>query len=329
MFAESFSSVSKQKSHREFVEEWQRSMAEAYEIANRNIVKAADYNKQYYDKNRKAHEVEIGVGDKVLVRNMREKGGTGKLRSHWERNLFQVVEKRDDFPVYKVKNVNNGRDVRVLHRNMLMKVDELPEDMFESRVKKKTSNTKAPEKKTSEKKASEKKVAGKKELEKGTIKSNEQVEIDDSTDAAPLMNNEIDQEEEDDENFEIWAYQERSPDSFDGGRDGAIVSNTPPDVAEEVGALIENDPEPERLPELEEVAEVEESILEAEDVLSEAEDTVVETEPDPEPEMDNSDADDSVESEEEFPSQRRSQRVRNKRQIFKYDRVGGNPRLER
>ena len=135
MFAEEgFASTSRNKSHREFVEDWQSSMKEAYEIANERIVKTAEYNKQYYDKNRKVREVEIGVGDKVLVKNMREKGGTGKMRSHWERNLFQVVEKRDDFPVYKVKNVNKGKDICVLHRNMLMKVEELPEDMFESEV---------------------------------------------------------------------------------------------------------------------------------------------------------------------------------------------------
>ena len=125
MFDDGFESTSRNKSHREFVEEWQSSMKEAYHLANQKIVKSAEYNKQYYDKNRKVREVEIVPGDKVLVRNMREKGGTGKLRSHWEGNLFQVEEKREGSPVYKVKNVNRGKDVRVLHRNMMLKAKDL------------------------------------------------------------------------------------------------------------------------------------------------------------------------------------------------------------
>ena len=38
-----------------------------------NIEKTANYNKQHYDK--KAKAVEMQIGDKVLVRNVREKGG--------------------------------------------------------------------------------------------------------------------------------------------------------------------------------------------------------------------------------------------------------------
>ena len=45
---------------------------------------------------------EADVGDrtvsdnKVLVRNKREQGGPGKIRSHWEQDIYQVLEKKKD-----------------------------------------------------------------------------------------------------------------------------------------------------------------------------------------------------------------------------------------
>ena len=74
------------KTHAKFVEDWKQSMTSAYKSANENIEKAANYNKSNYDK--KIQGNELKVEDKVLIRNMREKGGTGKLRSHWERQVY-------------------------------------------------------------------------------------------------------------------------------------------------------------------------------------------------------------------------------------------------
>ena len=70
-------------------------------------------------------------GDQVLVRNMREKGGTGKLRSHWEKAVFEIVKKKDNLPVYIIENVRNKKDNRTVHRNMLMECNDLPSDVFE------------------------------------------------------------------------------------------------------------------------------------------------------------------------------------------------------
>ena len=307
MFAEEFASTSRNKSHREFVEDWQRSMKEAYELANKRIVKTAEYNKQYYDKNRKVREVEIGVGDKVLVRNMREKGGTGKLRSHWERNLFQVVEKRDDFPVYKVKNVNKAKDVRVLHRNMLMKVEELPEEMFESEVK----QAKAPARK---KQPMDKNVQTRRKDQEKSENSN----VDD-----------VEKEsEEETENVEVWVYQERGPDFSEGGRDGSGVPETPendsdesvdsPDEVPEENLAVDVTDELDEQPDLE-TYEPNVSVEENSEAEELDEDAVVE-----EPEIEQ----DSDSSEEEQQPIRRSSRNVKKRQIFTYDEVGGKPRLD-
>ena len=120
----------KRKSHVQFVEEWKWAMEEAHRLANDNIQKSAEYNKEYYD--RKVREVELKVGDHVLVRNMREKGGTGKLRSHWERSIFVVKEKKAELPVYVIENLKVKSDTRTVHRNMLMQCNSLPLKTFET-----------------------------------------------------------------------------------------------------------------------------------------------------------------------------------------------------
>ena len=92
----------KRKSYEQFAKDWKESMREAYLLADTKMKKSGAYNKKYYDK--KAKAVEIEEGDKVLVRNVREKGGTGKLKSYWEEAIFTVVEKRGELPVFKIKN---------------------------------------------------------------------------------------------------------------------------------------------------------------------------------------------------------------------------------
>ena len=139
--------------HQKFVKDWHASMKEAMELARANMDKSADYNKRYHDK--KAKIVEVNVGDKVLVRNYREKGGTGKLKSFWEEAIFVVTEKRDGLPVYKVKNIKKEKDVRVVHRNKIMKCEELPLDVFDEPQEPKKSK-KVVAKKKSEKTANRK-----------------------------------------------------------------------------------------------------------------------------------------------------------------------------
>ena len=107
-------------------------MSEARDIVTRRMEKAAEYNKDYYDK--KARCVEIVIGDQVLVRNVREKGGTGKLRNHWESNIFKVVDKKADCPVYTVENIKMAKDRRILHRNLLFRCNDLPAETFEEKL---------------------------------------------------------------------------------------------------------------------------------------------------------------------------------------------------
>ena len=67
--------------HSEYTVKWKVAMKEAYELARQNISKSAgDAKKQYY---RKVRFSNLQPGDRVLVRNLSERGGPGKLRSQY------------------------------------------------------------------------------------------------------------------------------------------------------------------------------------------------------------------------------------------------------
>ena len=75
---------------------------------------------------RKSDTLREGEGDRVLVRNLTVRGAPGKLRPYWEQEIYVVIQKRKDMPVYEVKpETGNGRS-RVLHHNLLLPCSYLP-----------------------------------------------------------------------------------------------------------------------------------------------------------------------------------------------------------
>ena len=62
-------------------------MKKAYQIAQRNAKKTAESGKEYYNKR------VFQLGDRVLVRNLTERGGPGKLQSHWELVIHVVADR--------------------------------------------------------------------------------------------------------------------------------------------------------------------------------------------------------------------------------------------
>ena len=108
----------------DYVKTWQADMRRAYDLASRNTQKSSARSKVYYDK--KASAAVLLPGDRVLVGNLSERGGPGKLRSHWEEQIYVVEERISDSPVYRVKPELGRGKQRVLHRNLLLPCDALP-----------------------------------------------------------------------------------------------------------------------------------------------------------------------------------------------------------
>lgn len=115
--------------HSEYTEKWKVVMKEAYELARQNISKSAGDAKKQYD--RKVRFSNLQPGDRVLVRNLSERGCPGKLRSHREQEVHIIVEQKGDLPVYEVTPEGRKGKSRTLHRNLLLPCDFLQSDLPE------------------------------------------------------------------------------------------------------------------------------------------------------------------------------------------------------
>ena len=104
---------------------WMERLQKAYKIASERSEMKALKAKERYDK--KVKSAILQPGDRVLVRNLSERGGPGKLRSYWESKIH-VVKKRfgEDSPVYEVHAEDGSGRARVLHRELLFQCDYLP-----------------------------------------------------------------------------------------------------------------------------------------------------------------------------------------------------------
>lgn len=109
---------------RGYAERWADQMTEAFRIATQNSKQRSLRNKEYYDQ--KASCIILRPGDRVLLRNMSQRGGPGKLHSYWEPTIYVVKEQLGDNFVYKVHPKNDERKIRTLHRNHLLLANHLP-----------------------------------------------------------------------------------------------------------------------------------------------------------------------------------------------------------
>ena len=94
-------------------------MEQAHQIASQKASKASTKGKRQFDK--KARAVLLEPGDRVLVRNLRETGGPGKIRAYWEKYIYIVTQQKGtNVPVYEFKRESGLGTPRVLHRNLLL-----------------------------------------------------------------------------------------------------------------------------------------------------------------------------------------------------------------
>lgn len=100
-------------------------MQEAHSRAKQHFAKAKARSKAY--RSTQVLAIELQPGDRVLVRNLSERGGPGKLRSHWEDQVYVVVNRKGTSPVYEIKpeGQRHGKH-RVMHRNQLLPCNFLP-----------------------------------------------------------------------------------------------------------------------------------------------------------------------------------------------------------
>ncbi len=104
------------KSHSQYVRDLKEGLRESYEIAIKNAARVAQRNKRRFDR----HVVvsTLDVGDRVLVRNLRLRG-KNKLADKWEPDVYLVVRKVGDLPVYVVQPEGKNGPVCTLHRDLL------------------------------------------------------------------------------------------------------------------------------------------------------------------------------------------------------------------
>ncbi len=110
-------------SHSKYVTSLKSRLEESYKLALENSRKVAKQNKKRFDRNVVASVLE--VGDRVLVRNVRLRGKQ-KLSDKWEPNVYVVLKKAQNVPVYTVCPEGKDGPIRTLHRDLLLPCGFLP-----------------------------------------------------------------------------------------------------------------------------------------------------------------------------------------------------------
>ena len=113
----------RQKSHSQYVQNLKSRLEESYQLASRNALKTAEKNKVRFDKRVTTSDLE--VGDRVLVRQVRIRG-KHKLADKWEEDIYVVISRAGDLPVYTVRPENKAGPKRTLHRDLLLPCGFLP-----------------------------------------------------------------------------------------------------------------------------------------------------------------------------------------------------------
>ena len=110
----------------------------AYKVAQDINKKEFKWHKLYYD--RKFKCMKLKPGDQVLV-HVKAFGKDHKIADHWEQTPYEVVERMENKPVFKVHRLadDSSDAVRVLHRNMLFPLQSSRDDLATQQVHSKSA----------------------------------------------------------------------------------------------------------------------------------------------------------------------------------------------
>ena len=96
-------------------------------IVNRNVNKRNKNNKELYDKN--VYGQDLVVGDIVLMKNVSERGGTGKTRNFGDNKIYKAISARNDLPIYQIQPEKDVSKIKTVHRNLLLLCNQLPSEI--------------------------------------------------------------------------------------------------------------------------------------------------------------------------------------------------------
>ena len=99
----------KNKSHSDYIQNWQNAMKEVYSKIHQNNKILQRNSKSNYDK--KIFGSTLTPGERVLLKNLSERGGTGKLKSYWENDIYEVVSCHPELPIYQIKPENGANKI--------------------------------------------------------------------------------------------------------------------------------------------------------------------------------------------------------------------------
>lgn len=111
-------------SHLQYVQNLRSRLEESYQLATKNAAKSAEKNKTWFDE--RVRPSALAEGDRVLVCNVKLRG-KHKLEDKWEKDIYIVVKRAGDLPVYTMRPETDSAGLtQTLHRDLLLPCGFLP-----------------------------------------------------------------------------------------------------------------------------------------------------------------------------------------------------------
>ena len=110
-----------------YVQDMRERLRHSYQLASEAAKKSGKRQKKYYDI--KSRNSFLNIGDRVLVKIVAF-DGKHKLSNKWEEEVYIVLDQpNESIPVYVVGKENGDGRKRTLHRNLLLPIGTITEDI--------------------------------------------------------------------------------------------------------------------------------------------------------------------------------------------------------